>query len=117
MKRFCLLLVLTILLAPVFAQNLTGVWQGNFYSGEGPFRAYYKYEVQINQLSNYSLQGITYSYRTTVFYGKATFEGIWFPKAGNAIVKELKLVELKMSGGSDACAMTCNLDYSKEDGK
>lgn len=117
MKRFCLLLILTILLGPVFAQNLTGVWQGNFYSGEGPFRAYYKYEVQINQLGNSSLQGVTYSYRTTVFYGKATFEGIWFPKAGNAIVKELKLVELKMSGGSDACAMTCNLDYSKEDGK
>ena len=33
------------------------------------------------------------------------------------MVKELKLIELKVSGNSDACAMTCNLDYSKEDGK
>lgn len=117
MKRFCLMLVLAILLTPVFAQNLTGVWRGNFYAGAGPFQEHYRYEVQINQLGNSSLQGVTYSYRTTVFYGKATFEGIWFPKAGNAIVKELKLVELKMSGSSEACAMTCNLDYSKEDGK
>jgi hypothetical protein len=99
------------------AQNLTGVWRGSFYAGFGPYQEYYKYEVQINQLKNYQLQGVTYSYHTTVFYGKATFEGIWFPTSKNAIVKELKLIELKVSGNSDACAMTCNLDYSKEDGK
>lgn len=117
MKRFCLVVILTIIFYPLFSQDLTGVWRGNFYAGLGPFQEYYKYEIQINQLSNYSLQGVTYSYRTTVFYGKATFEGIWFPKSKNALVKELKLVELKMSGSSEACAMTCNLDYSKEDGK
>ena len=97
--------------------NLTGVWRGSFSPGFGPYQEYYKYEVQINQLKNYRLQGVTYSYHTTVFYGKATFKGIWFPTSKNAIVKELKLIELKVSGNSDACAMTCNLDYSKEDGK
>ena len=82
----------------------------------GPYKEYYKYEVQIDQLKNYSLQGVTYSYRTTVFYGKATFEGIWFPKTQSMLLKELKLVELKIQGNSEACAMTCTLDYSK-DGK
>jgi len=117
MKVVLLFLISAIISVAAFSQDITGIWRGNFYAGDGQFRQYYKYEIQINQLKNYSLQGVTYSYRTTVFYGKATFEGIWFPKAKSAIVKELKLVELKMAGSSEACAMTCNLDYSKEDGK
>src|SRR4029077_517901 len=115
MKHFLPVLVLTIISSSVFSQDLTGIWRGNFYAGIGPFQEYYKYEVQINQMKDYSLQGVTYSYRTTVFYGKATFEGIWFPKTKNALVKELKLIELKVSGNTDACAMTCDLDYSKDD--
>jgi hypothetical protein len=111
---FSLLLIIS---SSVFSQDLTGIWRGNFYAGQGPYKEYYKYEVQIDQQKNLSLQGVTYSYRTTVFYGKATFTGIWFPKTKSVLVKELKLIELKMAGGTDACAMTCNLDYSKEDGK
>lgn len=117
MKCGWIIAILLIISFPVLSQNLTGIWRGSFYSGSGPFRQYYKYEVQINQLKNYSLQGVTYSYRTTVFYGKATFSGIWFPKSKTALVKELKLVELKIAQGGDACAMTCDLDYSKEDNK
>jgi hypothetical protein len=109
--------VLLFISASVYSQDLTGIWRGSFYAGVAPFQEYYKYEVQINQLKNNSLQGVTYSYRTTVFYGKATFRGIWFPKSQNALVKELKLIELKVQGNSDACAMTCDLDYSKQDGK
>lgn len=96
------------------AQDITGIWRGYFYAIAGPFKEYYKYEVQIDQLKNNSLKGVTYSYRTTVFYGKANFEGIWFPKAKSLLVKETNLVELKMAGSGDACAMTCNLDYSKD---
>jgi hypothetical protein len=80
----------------------------------GPYKEYYKYEVQIDQLKNNSLKGVTYSYRTTIFYGKANFEGIWFPKAKSLLVKETNLVEVKMTGNSDACAMTCNLEYVKD---
>lgn len=117
MKCSWLVLLLAIFFLPASSQDLTGIWRGNFYAGSGPYRQYYRYEVQINQLSNQSLQGVTYSYRTTVFYGKATFTGIWFPKTNSAIVKELKLVEVKMAGNSEACAMTCTLDYTKENGK
>ncbi len=108
---------LFIISSSVSAQNITGVWRGTFHSGIGPFSETYKYEVQIDQLPNNSLKGVTYSYLTTVFYGKASFQGIWFPKSKNAIVKELKLIELRMAQGSDACAMTCNLVYSKDGNK
>ncbi len=117
MKCSWFISLLLIISSSVSSQDLTGIWRGNFYAGVGPFREYYKYEVQIDQQNNLSLQGVTYSYRTTVFYGKATCTGIWFPKTKNVLLKELKLIELKMSGGSDACAMTCDLDYSNEDGK
>ena len=117
MKCSWLILILLIFSSSIFSQDLTGIWRGNFYAGVGPFQEYYKYEIQIDQLNNASLQGVTYSYRSTVFYGKATFTGIWFPKTKSVLVKELKLVELKMAGSSEACAMTCDLEYSKEDGK
>jgi hypothetical protein len=96
------------------AQDLTGIWRGYFYANFGPYKEYYKYEVQIDQLKNNSLKGVTYSYRTTVFYGKANFEGIWFPKTKGALIKETNLVEVKMMGNSQACAMTCNLEYIKD---
>ncbi|HEY2726932.1 MAG TPA: hypothetical protein VGI61_07150, partial [Parafilimonas sp.] len=115
MKR---LLVFILLLSSVhiFSQDITGIWRGYFYADNGFFKEYYKYEVQIDQLKNNSLKGVTYSYRTTVFYGKANFDGIWFPKAKSLLVKETNLVELKMADNTQACAMTCNLDYSS-DGK
>src|SRR6187399_756812 len=110
MKCSWLVFILSIFFISASSQDLTGIWRGNFYAGDGPYKQYYKYEIQINQLKNYSLEGITYSYRSTVFYGKATFTGILFPKTKSTIIKELKLVELKMAGGSEACAMTCTLD-------
>lgn len=110
MKRL-LFFILLLNAVQVFSQDLTGIWRGYFYADVGPYKEYYKYEVQIDQLQNNSLKGVTYSYRTTVFYGKANFEGIWFPKAKSLLVKETNLVELKMTGNSQACAMTCNLDY------
>lgn len=115
MKTICVF-VLLFISCNIFSQDLTGIWRGYFYSDFGIYKEYYKYEVQIDQLKNNSLKGVTYSYRTTVFYGKATFEGIWFPKAKNLLVKELNLVDLKMADNSQACAMTCNLDYAV-DGK
>lgn len=91
---------------------LTGVWRGFFTSGSGFFQEKYKYEVQIGQLNNNGIKGVTYSYKTTVFYGKANLAGMYTPSTKNLILKETKLVEVKMSGG-DACLMTCYLEYSK----
>jgi hypothetical protein len=92
--------------------QLTGVWRGFFTSGAGFFQEKYKYEVQIGQLSNNGIKGVTYSYKTTVFYGKASLAGMYTPSTKNLVLKETKLVEVKMAGG-EACLMTCYLEYSK----
>ncbi len=101
------------------AQDITGIWRGYFNSGYGIFKQQYKYEVQINQLGNNAnqkgIEGVTYSYHSTSFYGKATLQGIYDAKNKSLTLKELKLVELKIADQSQPCLMTCYLDYSKDD--
>ncbi|HRH61264.1 MAG TPA: hypothetical protein PL045_11870, partial [Chitinophagaceae bacterium] len=110
--RYRLLLILFLLFSGVAsAQSLLGIWRGYFYQGYGYYRQKYKYEVQINELPNKSsqkgVQGVTYSYRTTVFYGKATLQGIYDAKEKSLTITETKLVELKIADKSDPCLMTC----------
>lgn len=100
------------------AQNLTGIWRGYFGSSNGLYKGdtrqeMYKYEVQIDQQSNNALKGVTYSYQSTVFYGKATLQGIYTVQTKNLILKELALEELKIADKSEPCLMTCYLEYSK----
>lgn len=114
----CLLLCLTSTLLP--AQNLTGIWRGYFIQKNyNPFTGQfvedrYKYEVQINELPNKALEGVTYSYKTTVFYGKAVFRGLFTPGTKNLVIKETKMLEIKASDLSVPCLMTCYLDCSKK---
>ena len=112
------LLSLLLLCTSVQAQKLTGIWRGYFSAANGIFRddigeEMYKYEVQIDQQSDNSVKGVTYSYKSTVFYGKSTMQGIYTASSKNLIVKELKLVELKIGSNSEPCLMTCYLDYVK----
>lgn len=100
------------------SQKLTGIWRGYFSSSSGVYREgfreeTYKYEIQINQQSNNSLKGVTYSYKTTVFYGKAELSGIYTTASKNIILKETRLVDLKIGDKSEPCLMTCYLDYTK----
>jgi hypothetical protein len=110
----------------VEAQDLTGIWRGNFrrtpIAANGRLMELlggderYKFEVQIDQ-NNKNFKGVTYSYLTTVFYGKATCEGTVNPKTKGVRLEEIKIVDVRMAGGSDACVMTLYLKYSKEDGE
>lgn len=107
----------------VQAQDLTGIWRGSFrktpisINGRqmdllgGDDR--YKFEVQVDQNSK-NFKGVTYSYLSTVFYGKATCQGTVNPDTKLVRLEELKIVEVRMTGGSDACVMTLNLKYTKE---
>src|SRR5688500_4646288 len=106
----------------VQAQDLTGIWRGSFRSNSNPGTNKlmelmgaddrYKFEVQIDQ-SDKNFNGVTYSYKTTVFYGKATCSGTVNPATRKVLLEELKIVEVRMSGMSDACIMTLFLQYSK----
>jgi hypothetical protein len=107
----------------VQAQDLTGIWRGNFkrtpVGANGRMMELlggderYKFEVQLDQNSK-NFKGVTYSYLTTVFYGKATCQGTVNTDTKLIRLEELKIVEVRMAGGSDACVMTLNLKYSKE---
>ncbi len=112
--KFTLLNILLLLVVAGVAQNMTGIWRGYFaQSSFGIYEDRYKFEIQIDQAENNALKGVTYSYKTTVFYGKATLQGIYTSKTKNVVLNETSLVELKMDGESQACLMTCYLEYAR----
>ena len=117
MKQFLLFLLFSAGLL-VSAQDVTGIWRGSFVGQQSRIMKMlgdedrYKFELQIDQKAK-EFEGVTYSYKTTVFYGKATCRGTVNPKTKKVLLEELKLVELKMLQGGGACVMTCYLQYSK----
>ena len=121
MKRlYKLVLTGYVFVFPLFiqAQNLTGIWRGTFYNPAeiAMGGAKYRYEVQIDN-NGRDAKGVTYSYQTTRFYGKASLVGVWSPSSKNLVLQEDKMLDLKITGGGDGCLMTCYLTYRKEDDK
>jgi hypothetical protein len=116
--RILFTLVVCLLTLPVLCQDLTGIWRGSFVEADNKMNDLfnledrYKYEVQIDQHGK-SFNGVTYSYKTTVFYGKASSDGTVNTKTGKVVLQELKLLELKMASSSYACWMICFLQYTK----
>ena len=111
MKRFALI-VFTFLPAfsfSLFAQDMTGIWRGYFITDDGD---QYRFEVQMEQKNNV-LSGVTYSYRDKQFYGKCTMTGNFSNASGNALIQEIKTIEVKMSLASSACIQKCLLTYAK----
>jgi hypothetical protein len=111
-------IVLCLMAFVVNAQDLTGIWRGHFKSSSYSklldsldINDRYKFETQIEQNSK-SFSGVTYSYRSTVFYGKAACYGAINPKTKKVLLEENKLLEVQSAGGS-ACLMTLFLQYSK----
>lgn len=119
MKIFLLFLFYGISLSAQ-SQDLTGIWRGNFRQTGNKFmdmmrpEERYKFEVQLDQQGKL-FNGVTYSYLTTVFYGKATCKGTVNPATRKVLLEEIKIVEVRMSGMSEACIMTLFLQYSKLD--
>src|SRR5215831_9389994 len=117
MKRLLFLLLYCISIS-AWGQDISGIWRGSFRSNNSRLLdilgddSKYKFEVQIDQKDK-GFEGVTYSYLTTVFYGKATCQGTVNPKTKKVLLEELKIVEVRMSSMSNACIMTCFLEYSK----
>jgi len=111
MKRF-VLIVFTFLPAfsvLSFAQDLTGIWRGYFITDDG---LQYRFETQIQQTNNV-LSGVTYSYQDKRFYGKCTMTGNFSKASGDALIQEIKTVEVRMSLNSSACIQKFRLTYEK----
>ncbi|HYF30036.1 MAG TPA: hypothetical protein VD993_02850 [Chitinophagaceae bacterium] len=119
MKRPLLFLFLCVPFMSV-AQDLTGIWRGHFVqSGTMSVieKLYgvedrYKFEVQLDQRDKY-FKGVTYSYKTTVFYGKASCKGTVNNGSGKVLLNEMEIVEVRMAQGSDACIMFLQLTYTR----
>ena len=110
LKFFFAFLASIFFLPKGFSQNLTGIWRGYFIT-EGA--DHYKFELQIEQSPKKAVSGVSYSYLSTRFYGKATLTGNYNIDSKRALVQEIKTVELRMSGGSVACIMKCMMQYEK----
>jgi hypothetical protein len=101
------------------AQNYTGIWRGTFEPTnletrfKSIFQDVYKYEVQVLSKSDGNIEGVTYSYLTTRFFGKAGLKGIKSKSKKTITIKETVMLEYKSSGAAVPCLMTCYLDYSK----
>jgi len=100
----------------IHAQDLTGVWQGHFRATNMSTRSSlfddrYKFEVQIAQHEK-TIEAVTYSYLSSIFYGKAAANGAVNPKTSKALLQEVKLLEVRNQSG-DVCIMTCFLQYSR----
>lgn len=110
LPKIVLTLLLFLFLVPAQAQNITGIWRGYFIT-DGADN--YKFELQIEQSPSKRITGVSYSYLSTVFYGKATLTGYFNTAEKSALIQEIKTVELRMSGGSTACIMKCQFTYFK----
>ncbi len=125
-KRFriiCSLILLTMCAGLTHAQDLTGIWRGHFRSNDevdrlagNEFERYriddrYKMEVQIVQTHN-RFEAVTFSYKSTEFYGKAAASGSLNVQTKKVLLKEGKLLEVRFASGS-VCVMTCFMQYSK----
>lgn len=102
------LILFTALPVLSMAQDITGIWRGYFITADGD---QYKLEVQVSQSRSNSLSGVTYSYLSTVFYGKATANGLVKKSSKTVMLQEIRTVEVKMSGASVACIMKYLLSY------
>ena len=109
--RVSLLIIISFLFHfSSISQDLTGIWRGYFITETGE---QYKFELQVEHNKTNSISGVSYSYLSTVFYGKAILTGRFNKDSKNALVQEIKTVELRMSGGSVACIMKCQMEYAK----
>lgn len=93
---------------PSYSQDITGIWRGYFITENGD---QYKFELQLDQAGS-RLSGVSYSYLTTVFYGKATLTGNYNRLSKRALITEIKTIEVRMSSFSSACIMKCNFEYA-----
>src|SRR5215211_4204243 len=110
LKFVFVFLASSCVLAKSYSQNLTGIWRGYFITESGE---QYKFELQIAQSPKKGVSGVSYSYLTTRFYGKATLTGNFNTTSKMALIQEIRTVELRMSSGSVACIMKCLLNYER----
>jgi hypothetical protein len=124
MQRLFLFLLSGVLFVSPFvvrAQEITGVWEGHFISDYESKQSSmsgdrYKFEVQIAQRGK-TLEAVTYSYLSSIFYGKAAASGTINVHTGKVLLQEGKLLEVRNLFPGGTCMMTCFFQYFKYGGE
>ena len=109
----------------ISSQNITGIWRGFFFERvvkgnrnlNNENEQKYNFEVQINQHEGGQIDGVTYSYKSKRFYGKASFKGSFDINLKKVLIVEQNMLDAKVDDKSDICTMSCTLSYIKENGK
>lgn len=109
----------------LYAQNITGIWRGVFYERtlkgkknlKNEIDQKFNFEIQINQHTNNQLDGVTYSYKTKKFYGKASFKGSIDIRTKKILIEENNMLDLQIDNKSEICVMSCILEYNTEKDK
>ncbi|MDI3319104.1 hypothetical protein [Pinibacter soli] len=115
--RSVIVVFLLSLIHCAVAQDITGIWRGHFSDNNRMNQILniddrYRFEVQIAQTDK-KLQAITYSYKNTEFYAKASATGSINPKTGKVRVLELKIIEVRKGMNTMVCSMDCMLTWTK----
>lgn len=108
MLRWIFLSFTFLISSILHSQNLTGIWRGYFITENDD---QYKFELQVDQNGS-RISGVSYSYLSTVFYGKAVLTGNYNKQEKKALISEIKTVEVRMSSFSTTCIMKCEFQYA-----
>jgi len=114
-----LIIIALLLCGHLPAQTITGVWRGNFLVTESGGSAnkgtatQYNYEVQILEKSGRQLSGVTYTYKTKEYFGKANFTGSISGSRKSIVISESALVAVEKKEKTDVCIMVCSLQYNQ----
>ncbi|MDP1844394.1 MAG: hypothetical protein Q8K64_13330 [Sediminibacterium sp.] len=117
MKALLFILLIAITSRELNSQNITGIWRGKFNINDKKNNRkenMFNYELQILQTTDGNLKGVTYTYKTKEYYGKAAFEGKVYKSNSIFIVNESKIIDVEKNEKTDVCLMSCKLKYIKD---
>lgn len=117
--KILFVLIFLLIRCEINAQNLTGIWKGQFTIIDKQNRFSknvnnnFEFELQVQQLEDGLLKGVTYSYKVKEYYGKADFTGKIAKDLKTVEIEESKMVEVKKNEKTDVCIMKCTMRYFK----
>jgi hypothetical protein len=119
--KFIICIIIYLIPASINSQIIKGLWKGSFEVNQEVKKKVsinkYNFEVQINQINNKELIGVTYSYKTKEYSAKATFNGDFNLVNKTATIRESIISDVEKNDNSDVCKMVCVLKYSKNGNK
>lgn len=108
--RLLFLLLVGLLPALGYSQDLTGIWKGYFITESGEN---YRLEFQVEQAKSGMVTGVSYSYLDTRFYGKSSMTGNYILRNNSFTIQELRTIEVRNLGGGGTCLMNYKFSYAK----